>query len=186
MKSKPNIRNRSVTARKRSRGERGETLLETMISAVILGVGLLTIMGVLSAVGVRLNSNQGDRGTRTTEYAQDKMEQLLALTFNDATSNTAAYPTASTGGNGLGGVMSASSTVGGVTVGSSVSGYRDYINNTGTVSATSTGALYIRQWSITTNATGTLKTITVVTRVITSTSDATSNPFTKLVSLKSQ
>ena len=186
MKSKPKIRKRSATARKPSRGERGESLLETMISAVVLGVGLLTIMGVLSAVGVKLNSNQGDRGTRTTEYAQDKMEQLLALNFNDAASNTAVYPTANSGGTGLGGVMSGSSTVGGVTVGRSVTGYRDYINSAGNVQASSTGALYIRQWSVSTNATSTLKTITVVTRVITSSSDATSDPFTRLVSVKSQ
>lgn len=167
-----------------SRGERGETLVETMIASLLLGIGLLTVMGALSAVATKQNWNQGDRGTRTTEYAQDKMEQLLALSFSDGASNTAAYPTQSTGGTGLGGVMAGSSTSGGVVAGSPVTGYVDYMNSDGDLQTSSVGALYIRQWRISTNAAGNLKTITVVARALGS-SDAAAEPSTTLVAMKS-
>lgn len=166
--------------------ERGETLVETMISAVVLLIGLLGVMGAISTVAVKQNWNQGDRGTRTTEYAQDKMEQLLALNFNDGTSNTAGvYPTQSTGGTGLGGVMAANSSVGSVTTGAPVTAYVDYVNSAGNLQTSSTGAKYVRQWMISTDATGRLKTITVVTRAL-STGNGQTEPITKLVSMKSR
>ncbi|MFN2406670.1 MAG: hypothetical protein ABR594_11490 [Pyrinomonadaceae bacterium] len=180
-----NRSNRYVANRKTtSRGERGETLVETMLSSLILGIGILTVVGALSAVGTKQNWNQGDRGTRTTEYAQDKMEQLLALSFSDAASNTAVYPTQSTGGTGLGGVMAGSSTSGGVVAGSPVTGYVDYLNSAGSLQTSSTGALYVRQWSISTNAAGNLKTITVMARALGS-SAGDSEPSTTLVAMKS-
>ena len=175
---------RYVTTRNVSRGERGETLVETMIASLILCIGLLTVMGALSAVATKQNWNQGDRGTRTTEYGQDKMEQLLALSFSDGASNTAAYPTQSTGGLGLGGVMAGSSTSGGVVAGSPVTGYVDYLNSAGDLQTSSIGALYVRQWSISTNAAGNLKTITVVARAVGS-SHGASEPSTTLVAMKS-
>jgi len=174
----------TATMKKPSRAERGATLIETVIALLILTIGVLGVMGALS-VAITQNWNQGDRATRVTEYAQDKMEQLLALSFSNATSNTAVYPTQSTGGTGLGGVMAANATVGGVTAGSPVTGYVDYFNSAGTLQSASTGALYIRQWSISTNSTGSLKTITVVTRAMISSWGATA-PFTTLVSMKSQ
>ncbi|HEV2835278.1 MAG TPA: prepilin-type N-terminal cleavage/methylation domain-containing protein [Pyrinomonadaceae bacterium] len=165
------------------RGEHGSTLIETVIAMFLLSVGVLGVMGALS-VAITQNWNMGDRATRTTEYAQDKMEQLLALGFNDSASNTATFPTASTGGTGLGGVMAANATVGGVTSGSPITGYVDYVNSAGSFQTTSTGALYIRQWRISTNATGTLKTVTVVTRALISSHGANA-PSTTLVSIKS-
>src|SRR5690242_1790591 len=84
--------------------ERGSTMLETVVALVILTIGVMGVMGLLT-VAVTQNWNQGDRSTRTTEYAQDKMEQLLALNFTDGSSDTTVYPTASTGGTGLGGTM---------------------------------------------------------------------------------
>jgi Tfp pilus assembly protein PilV len=166
-----------------SPSERGTTLVETVIALIILLIGVVATMGVLS-IAVTQNWNQGDRSTRTTEYAQDKMEQLLALNFNDGASNTAVYPTASTGGSGLGGTMSGNSTVGGVTSGSPIAQYVDYIDASGNLQTTSTGALYIRQWSISTNTSANLKTITVVARAMISTGVMT--PTTTLVSMKSQ
>jgi len=168
-----------------SPSERGTTLVETVIALIVLMVGVLSVMGVLS-IAVTQNWNEGDRSTRTTEYAQDKMEQLLALTFNDGTSNTTVYPTASTGGTGLGGTMSGNSTVGGVTSGSPVAQYVDYIDASGNVQTTSAGALYIRQWSISTNTGANLKTITIVARAMISTPSAAMTPSTTLVSMKSQ
>jgi prepilin-type N-terminal cleavage/methylation domain-containing protein len=168
-----------------SRNQRGATLIETMIALVILAIGLLGAMGLM-AYGVTLNWNMGDRATRTTEYAQDKMEQLLALNFTDGSSNTTVYPTTTTGGTGLGGTMTGSSTVGGVTSGSPVSQYVDYIDTSGNLQTTSTNALYIRQWSISTNASANLKTVTVVVRALISPTTGGGAPTTTLVSMKSQ
>ena len=143
--------------------ERGATLIETIVAIVVLTIGVTGIMSLLAAT-ISQNWNRGDRATRTTEYAQDKMEQLLALGFTDGTSNTTVYPTQSSGGTGLGGAMAGSTTAGGVVAGSPVSQYVDYIDGSGNLSSVSTGALYVRQWSITTNAAANLKTITVSVR----------------------
>jgi len=182
MRSDHNI---EIARRTSLRSERGTTMLETVIALVILLVGVMGIIGLLS-IAVTQNWNQGDRSTRSTEYAQDKMEQLMALTFNDGTSNTTVYPTASTGGSGLGGTMSGNSTVGGVTSGSPVAQYVDYIDASGNLQTTSTGALYIRQWSISTNGSANLKTIMVVVRAMIATTGGTVWPSTTLVSMKSQ
>jgi len=168
-----------------ARDQCGATLTETMIALVVLAIGLLGAMSLI-AFAVTQNWNMGDRSTRTTEYAQDKMEQLLALNFSDGSSNTTVYPTTTTGGTGLGGVMSGSSTVGGVTSGSPVSQYVDYIDTSGNLQTTSTNALYIRQWSISTNASANLKTVTVVVRAVTSSNGGGGTPSTTLVSMKSQ
>ena len=160
-------------------------MIETMIALVLLAVGLLGAMSLI-AFAVTQNWNMGDRSTRTTEYAQDKMEQLLALNFTDGSSNTTTYPTAGTGGTGLGGTMSGSSSVGGVTSGSPVSQYVDYIDTSGSLQTTSTNALYIRQWSISTNASANLKTVTVVVRAVISSNGGGVAPSTTLVSMKSQ
>ena len=166
-------------------GEHGATLIETVVAMLILTIGVVGVMGALAVVVVQ-NWNQGDRATRTTEYAQDKMEQLLALNLNDGASNTAVYPTASSGGSGLGGSMAGNATVGGVTSGSPVSQYVDYVDTSGNIQTSSTNALYIRQWSISTNAGGNLKTITVVTRALVSAVNGGGAPSTTLVTMKSQ
>jgi Tfp pilus assembly protein PilW len=80
--------------------EDGTTLIETTVASgilVIMLVGLLS-MGSIAAVNTE---NQGHLSARTTEYAQDKMEQLLALAYSDTTSSTVVFPAASSGGTGL-------------------------------------------------------------------------------------
>lgn len=157
------------------RRQSGITLIETMIAVVVLVIGVLTTMSLFS-VAILQNWNQGDRATRVTEYAQDRMEQLLALPFADASVG------------GLGGVMAASSTVGGVTPGTPVASYTDYIDNTGAVNATNTNALYIRQWSVSTGSGANgqnLKTITVRTSAVTALAPAGGAPSTVLVAMKS-
>ena len=185
MKSGLNMNSSFAPARKSVQGERGASLIETVVAMLILTIGVMGVMGVLS-YAVTQNWNQGDRSTRTTEYAQDKMEQLLALSFTDSTSNTAVYPTTSTGGTGLGGTMSGSTTVGGVVSGSPVSQYVDYIDTAGNLQTTSTDALYVRQWSIATNSSANLKTVTVVVRALISSGNGANAPSTTLVSMKSQ
>ena len=187
---KPAIDNNSrpVTRKMVLCRQSGVTMIETLIAVVVLVIGVLTTMSLFS-VAILQNWNQGDRATRVTEYGQDKMEQLLALSFGDGASNTAVNPTAATGGTGLGGVMAASTTVGGVTPGTPVASYVDYIDNTGTVQATNSNAVFIRQWSIATG-TGTngqsLKTITVRTSAVTALAPAGGAPSTLLVAMKTQ
>src|SRR5579862_9665528 len=74
------------------KSEAGLSLLETMISLAILLLVAAGIMG-LSTVATSTTETQGHLASRTTEYAQDKMEQLLALTFCDGPPNTTATDT---------------------------------------------------------------------------------------------
>ncbi|HET9833496.1 MAG TPA: hypothetical protein VFP91_17370, partial [Vicinamibacterales bacterium] len=58
--------------------ERGTTLIETMIALTVL----LAVMGgliTISALSSTTTENNGHLAARTTEDAQDKMEQLLVL-----------------------------------------------------------------------------------------------------------
>jgi hypothetical protein len=82
------------------RGEAGTSILEVVIASAIL----VTLMaGLMSLVGLAISTteNQGHLAARTTEYAQDKMEQLLALTYGDLSSDTRVFPAANSGGSGL-------------------------------------------------------------------------------------
>jgi Tfp pilus assembly protein PilV len=143
--------------------QRGVTLIETMFAAIVLIIGVTGVMA-LFAVSISQNAGQGDVATRTAVYGQDKLEQLMELNFNDAASDTTQYPTASSGGTGLGGTMAGSATVGGISPASPVTSYVDYLD-AGAQQTSSTGANYMRQWTISTNAAGNLKTITVLTTV---------------------
>ena len=60
----------SVVSKRGLRRDSGVTLLETMIASAVLLVGVLAMLS-LFGVAVSQNWNQGDRATRTTEYAQD-------------------------------------------------------------------------------------------------------------------
>lgn len=80
--------------------ERGTTLIETMIALCVLLVvmgGLITI----SAMSSTTTENNGHLAARTTEDAQDKMEQLLVLAYTNTTTDTTVFPAASPGGTGL-------------------------------------------------------------------------------------
>lgn len=161
------------------RSDRGVTLIETMVAALIL---IIVVVGLLPifAVGLQTTYAQGDVSTRVTEYAQDKMEQLLSLSpvniasdgFNDGVTDTTVFPAKTDGSTGctgsgsttcgLGGVMAASSTMGSIPPAAPVTYFVDYLDVNGTLLTSSTGAYYTRQWSVTTDSTANLKTITVV------------------------
>ena len=149
--------------RLRRKGERGVTLIETVIAAAILLIGIAGVLGVFT-VAVSQDSAGGDFSTRTAFFAQDKMEQLLALSFTDNSSNTTVYPTAASGGTGLGGIT-ASTTYGGINPASPTASYVDYLD-AGAQQTTAAGANFMRQWQISTNSTATLKTITVLTTIV--------------------
>jgi hypothetical protein len=148
------------TRARRLRDEEGTTLIETSIASGIL---LVTLAGLLSmgTVATMHTENQGHLAPRTTEYAQDKMEQLLALAYGDSTSNTVVFPATSTGGSGL-------AVGGGVNPASPVNGYVDWLANDGSLLGGGTSApstwFYERVWQITQASTG-LKQVAVTVTV---------------------
>ena len=165
------------------RRERGSSLIEMMIAAVVLLVGIVPLMGVFG-IAVSQNGSYVDMAARTSFYAQDKMEQLMALSFTDATANTTVYPTTALGGTGLGGTMAGNTTVGGVNQAAPVASYVDYMTFQGVLQTAAAGATYRRQWSVSTDATGNLKTITVLVTMV-GYSGPGAAPSTTLVCMKS-
>lgn len=159
----------------RARGEQGTTIIEVVIASAIL-VTLMAGLMSLAGLAISTTENQGHLGARTTEYAQDKMEQLLALTYGDGTSDTRVFPAANSGGSGLtpGGSSNTSSPV---------ALYVDYLDQKGNLCGTGadcaapvgttppTNWFYQRVWQIDDNSThpselpADLKRITVTTTV---------------------
>jgi len=159
---------RANTSSKKHRSEAGISLIETMIALVIL---LVISVGILAMAMISMSTteNQGHLAARTTEYAQDKMEQLLGLAFTDGQNcdNTGTDTTSidagtntytlGTGGTGL-------CAGGNLSVTAPANGYVDYLdangNPLGGGSNQPANTFYIRTWQIT-NTTATLKTISV-------------------------
>jgi hypothetical protein len=80
--------------------ERGTTLIEVMIASAVLCTLMAGLMA-MSALAISTTENQGHLAARATEYAQDKMEQLLALAYGNEVSDTRTFPASDTGGTGL-------------------------------------------------------------------------------------
>lgn len=145
----------------RLRSETGLSLIET---AVALSLQLVLLAGLLSVgtIATALTENQGHLAARTTEYAQDKMEQLLALASGDTTSNTAVLPITGAGGTGL--------AVGGSSdPANPAAGYVDYLDQNGNLLAVNgvtppPGWYYKRVWQISLPSTN-LKQLTVTATV---------------------
>lgn len=167
----------------RSYRQQGLTLLETMIAMTVLTIGVLGT-AALFGLAVGANKGQGEVATRTIEYCQDKMEQLNALPFGDAGTDTTTYPSSPTGGPGLGGAMAPNSTMGSIDPAAPVSQFIDYLDAAGNLLTTSANAFYTRQWMIQTDSTGTRKTVTVVARARTGAGGRGVPPSTTLVCLK--
>jgi hypothetical protein len=115
--------------------ESGITLVETMIACAILVVGMCGLLG-LTSMAMSITENQGHLGARTTEYAVDKMEQLLELTYGDAQSNTTFFPSTNAGGTGLGGNLAVLASAGSSDPQAPVVGYTDYLDANGNVLCT--------------------------------------------------
>ncbi|MBA0086800.1 MAG: hypothetical protein HRJ53_17605 [Acidobacteria bacterium Pan2503] len=163
--------------------ERGSSLIEMMIAALVLLLGVVPLMSVFG-VAVSQDAGYVDAATRTGFNAQDKMEQLMALSFADTTADTTVYPTSAVGGTGLGGTMAGNSTAGSVDPAAPVPGYVDYVTFQGALQANAAGATYRRQWSISTDAAGNLKTITVLVTMVSYAGPGRA-PSTTLVCMKS-
>ena len=140
------------------RTDSGFTVLETVIALSIL---LIVSLGIipLGIVATTTTENQGHLMARTTEYAQDKVEQLLALAYGDVTSDTRSFPAANTGGTGL------TSPGGSSDPAAPVALYVDYLDINGTLIASTgttapSGWYYKRVWQIASGGTN-LKQVTV-------------------------
>ena len=153
------------------------SLLEALIALTVL---LVAAVGVLSlgSLSLATTENQGHLLARTAEYAQDKMEQLLALKFCDKDTDTTVLPAAAVGGTGLAGcpvpLVSPATGTGGV--GGSANpaapavGFVDYLDSGGNLLPAPAGApagwKYIRVWQISSaNAANTVKQVVVTVRV---------------------
>jgi prepilin-type N-terminal cleavage/methylation domain-containing protein len=124
---------------------RGFTLVEVMVAMMVL---LVVTAGVLplTLVATKTAENQGHLMSRTTEYAQDKLEQLLALAYGDTASDTRVFPASDAGGSGL-------ATGGSADPDAPVASYVDYLDIDGTlVAADGDGEppdwFYKRVWEI--------------------------------------
>jgi hypothetical protein len=148
--------------------ERGTTLIEVVVASAILMTLMAGLMS-MAAVSINTTENQGHLAARTTEYAQDKMEQLLSLAYTDTTSDTRSFPAATSGGSGL-------AAGGSYNVDSPVALYVDYLDKDGNLCNASNPStpkcdapvgttppanwFYKRVWSIV-NVSTTMKQITV-------------------------
>lgn len=145
--------------RKNRRSQAGISLIETMIALAIL---LVVSIGILSMaiVSITTTENQGHLGARTAEYAQDKMEQLLSLSFNDTKTDTSVASFVANSDAGSPGLAAGGST----TYGAAVNGYVDYLDSSGNPlgggATAPSGWFYVRMWRIT-DVSATLKQVDV-------------------------
>ena len=128
----------------RTSSERGFTLMEMLCA---LGVLAIVAAGVipLGFIAIAATENQGHLVARTTEYAQDKLEQLLALSYGDSVSDTRTFPAAVAGGTGL--------AVGGSSdPAAPVNGYVDYLDLRGNLFPAAADPpqdwYYMRVWEV--------------------------------------
>jgi hypothetical protein len=135
----------------------GQGLLEVMISLAILLVIAGALMG-LASKALTTTETQGHLAARTTEYAEDKMEQLLALKFCDGPINgtdVTVFPavvdatgTGLAGCNNPGGNPPTALGGGSLNAASPTSGYVDYLDVSGNLVASTATWEYIRVWQI--------------------------------------
>jgi prepilin-type N-terminal cleavage/methylation domain-containing protein len=148
-------RNTSVSVIRKSQA--GMSLLETMIALAILLIVAAGIMG-LATTATSTTETQGHLASRTTEYAQDKMEQLLALKFCDGPTNgtdTTVFPAVvNAGGTGLagcnnpGGNPPTALAGGSLNTATPTNGYVDYLDSSGNLVSSTATWEYIRVWQI--------------------------------------
>jgi hypothetical protein len=176
------MRKQSIHRSACRRSQAGTSLIEVSIALAILLIASVGIMG-LAAISMVTTENQGHLMARASEYAQDKMEQLISLAFTDCQNgspgpptcaNTATFPTTPTGGTGL--------AIGGSSnPAAPAAGYVDYLDFNGNPLPIGVSApanwYYIRVWQVSTPAgapvfndlslgnISTLKQITVTTKV---------------------
>jgi hypothetical protein len=161
------------------KAERGTTLIETVIAAALL---LVVMVGLLpmAALATMYTENHGHLEARTTEYAQDKMEQLLVLVYTDIHADTVIFPAGAVGGMGLAIGGSSNTTT-------PVNGYVDWLKQDGSLLGGGTTPpadwFYERAWQVT-QLTPAVKQITVTSTVKSAVGNAMV-PKSSVVALKS-
>jgi|KBSSwiStaDraftv2_1062776.scaffolds.fasta_scaffold965552_2 type II secretory pathway pseudopilin PulG len=139
---------KNTRVKRNRREEAGISLIETVIA---LGILLIVSVGILSmtVLSITTTENQGHLGARTAEYAQDKMEQLLSLSFTDTQTDTSVASFVANSSAGSPGLTAGGS----ITYGSPLTGYVDYLDASGNPLGGGTNApagwYYIRMWQIT-------------------------------------
>lgn len=144
-----------IDNRKKS-SQAGVSLIETMIA---LGLMLVAAAGILTLATIAMSTTetQGHLAARTAEYGQDKMEQLLALPYNDINTDTTQFPAVAGPGTGL-------TPGGGLNPNAPVAKYSDYVDSSGNPVAAAANWAYVRVWQITQVAPN-MRQITVLTQV---------------------
>ena len=147
----------TITPQPRGDSERGLSIVECVFAISLMTVLALGLMP-LGVIATLTTENQGHLAARTTEYAQDKLEQLLSLSFGDASTDTRVFPAADAGGSGLAAGGSSDPAA-------PADQYVDYLDVDGTLVpsagvAEPNGWFYKRVWSIT-NVSNSLKELTV-------------------------
>jgi hypothetical protein len=142
--------------KKRLKDQSGMTLVESLMAITILFVGLLGMAQVL-ALSLMASKTHGRDAGKTTAHARQIMEELVALEFDDTTTNLAMNPPYTSDGVGL--------TAGGsVYPADPIDGYSDNLGLHGARISWGS-AYYIRQWQIIDDATNpNVKTIMVSVR----------------------
>ena len=158
----------------------GFTLLETVFALSMLLIVAAGIMP-LGLMAVKTTENQGHLAARTTEYAQDKLEQLMALSYGDSTTDTRVFPATDVNGSGL-------SLGGNSDPNAAVNLYVDYLDINGNLIASNGGApdgwYYKRVWQVSLEKAN-LKRITVTATVrVASQGGAGDLPKSTVMSLK--
>ncbi len=135
-------------------------MLEMLIATAIFFIGITGLMA-LATVAIAKTSGHGDQGTKTVEFAEDKMEQILALKYTTGYIDTVTDLTQTTITNLV------QSTGVGLTANPNCvfatpnTCYVDYISMTGVASNSSANAAYMREWMIVDDSVGHSKSITV-------------------------
>jgi hypothetical protein len=187
------------------RRQLGMSLLETMIALMVLVIVTVGVMS-MATIAVETTENQGHLQSRVTEYAQDKMEQLISLGYGDGDpvgtctsacgTDTTVFPACGPNtnpscatGTGLGVGGSSDPTAPTTTPGNGYVDYLDSAGNTTTATSTTDPWFYIRVWKIDQpSGTTNLKRITVTAQVHSTVggtgSGAGALPTSTVVSLK--
>jgi prepilin-type N-terminal cleavage/methylation domain-containing protein len=162
------------------RDERGFSLIETVFALSLL---LIVALGLLplGIIATTTTENMGHLSARTTEYAQDKLEQLLALSYGDTTSDTRVFPATDVDGSGL-------SIGGSADPETPVELYVDYLDINGTLIPSEgtdepDGWFYKRVWEVT-SPQANLKQVTVTAIVKTAVGGVGVVPQSTVTALK--
>jgi hypothetical protein len=175
------------------KAQAGLTVMETVIALAMLVIVATGVMG-LAAVAVSTTETQGHLAARTAEYAQDKMETLLALKFCDGPTSgtdTTVFPAVVGNGTGLAGCTNlaaatpTASAGGGLSITAPTAGYVDYLDASGNLVGSAANWEYIRVWQITVPAGSVgLKQVAVLTQARRAVGGGLTLPQSTVVALK--